>query len=224
MPRRDISGEVFGRLTAIRRTGVSKGGQAIWLCQCYCGKTSNVSRGNLISGDTRSCGCLKSEVTTARSKTHGEAGAIRTAEYQIWASMIQRCRNPKSRAFSYYGGRGIDVCSRWMAFENFIADIGHRPTPSHTLERVDNELGYTAENCVWASRRTQSRNTRHNRTIQTPYGRMMLCDAANVSGLSPQTIAKRIARGWPVVDLFKPPQPRGNRLPRLPGQTTATRK
>lgn len=87
----------------------------------------------------------------------------KTREYGIWQTMLTRCRNPKRKDYPAYGGRGITVCDRWLSFENFIADMGRRPTPEHTLERKDNSAGYAPGNCEWVSRAAQNRNQRRRR-------------------------------------------------------------
>lgn len=92
-------------------------------------------------------------------------GLHKTPEYWAWQAMRQRCQNPKSNYFHYYGARGITVSERWNKFENFIADMGRKPTPQHTLERVDNNSGYCASNCIWGTWQEQSRNTRRTRLV-----------------------------------------------------------
>lgn len=130
---------------------------------------------------------------------------MRPPGYHIWAAMIQRCTNPNCAAFPHYGGRGIEVCPRWRAsFAAFAEDIGERPSRLHTIERKDNNGPYAPHNCRWATRAEQGRNQRSNRMIDTPAGRMFLCDAANTSGLKIQILWKRLNRGWSTADLFLP--------------------
>jgi hypothetical protein len=130
-------------------------------CLCRCGKRVVVSSTNLLRWRTKSCGCLNDETRVSANTTHGMS---RSTEYQIWKSMIQRCGWSKHPYYNNYGGRGIKVCSRWLQFDNFFADMGLRPKKM-TLERKDNSRGYEPDNCCWASRRQQNTNRRNNTYI-----------------------------------------------------------
>lgn len=92
-------------------------------------------------------------------RTHGKT---RTEAWNTWVNMIQRCSNSNHPDYEYYGGRGIEVCADWLDFLNFLRDMGERPTSKHTLDRINNNLGYSKSNCRWATRKEQSMNTRRN--------------------------------------------------------------
>jgi AP2 domain. len=157
----DLSGKRFGRLFVIGRAP-NKGKDTVWLCRCDCG-TEKVVRGNDIKrGKIESCGCLHSEMLIKRNYVHGHSAKGKfTYEYHSWASMIQRCENEKRNNFKYYGGRGIKVCDRWKnSFENFLEDMGPRPSKNHTLDRIDVNGNYEPSNCRWVDKSNQSRNQR----------------------------------------------------------------
>lgn len=155
----DISGRRSGRLVALHRLDEKCGNNYRWLCRCDCGSEVAVSSANL-GRVTNSCGCLKREVLSAKKgvpRTHGQTG---TAEHRAWVSMRQRCSDPRCAAYANYGGRGIRICIRWASFENFIADMGPRPSAQHSLDRVDVNGDYGPDNCRWATQAEQGRNRR----------------------------------------------------------------
>lgn len=151
--RLELVGQRFGRLMVISESRQNKHGGWYWNCNCDCGNATVVSVGHLRNGHTKSCGCLNQERITKHGMCH-------TPEYKVWQAMMQRCRNPKYKTYAYYGGRGIRVCKHWFKFENFYKDMGKRPTKNLTLERINNEKGYSLDNCVWANWVSQSRNKR----------------------------------------------------------------
>lgn len=145
-------GDIFNRLTVIEQSE-TKNYHLHWLCQCECGNTKIVKGHNLKNGHTKSCGCLNIERGTA----HGMSAI---AEYHVWNAMIQRCNNSNNNNYKNYGGRGISVCNRWLEIENFMADMGERPTSNHQIDRIDNNGNYEPNNCRWVTQSENMRNTR----------------------------------------------------------------
>jgi len=150
-------GDRFSMLSIVEFAGVNDRGRKQAVCACDCGARKIVALDKL--GYVRSCGCLMIAAQNA-PLTHGQTYS---REYECWGRMIQRCTNPKNKSWANYGGRGITVCEKWLSFEAFIADMGERPSPQHSIDRKDNSLGYSAENCRWATRSEQGRNTRSTR-------------------------------------------------------------
>ncbi len=120
-------------------------------------------------------------------------------EYRSWKTMRSRCRNPNDPAYPNYGARGITFCAAWNSYEQFLSDMGRRPTVKHTLERIDNERGYEPANCRWATRAEQLRNRRNNVWVDVGGQRMCLADAAKHLGVNDRTARSRRARGIPLM-------------------------
>lgn len=201
----DLTGQTFGRLTIIKRAKNTtvKTRNAHWKCRCSCGNITIVQGRHLRSGHTKSCGCLSNELTKQRCTKHGLYG---TPEYMTWARMLDRCYNPNHTEFKNYGGRGISVCNEWKNdFLAFYKDLGQRPSPIHSLDRIDNERGYSANNCRWATPKEQSNNTRKNHRITFYDWTMTISQWAKFVGLKPHIISQRLYYGWPPAKaIFQP--------------------
>lgn len=189
---------MFGRLTAIERADVP----GRWRCRCSCGAEKSISRHVLRSGKAQSCGCLRRELAVARGTTHGTFVGNRTGrpppEYTVLAGMIQRCEDPDSEHYAYYGGRGITVCARWRHdFAAFLSDMGPRPSSQHSIDRIDNAKGYEPGNCRWATRTEQMRNTRHNVLITFDGETLCAAEWSARTGVPERTLIARVRRGVP---------------------------
>ena len=196
----DLTGQTFGRLTVIRRQENTKAWKTRWECLCECGKTIIIQGGNLKNGHTQSCGCLRIEA----AYTHGLCGS---PEYRTWDHMIQRCTNPKTTHFSDYGGRGITVAPEWMAsFPAFYEHIGPKPTAKHTIDRINNNLGYFPGNVRWATQKEQLKNIRRNHNITYAGETMTITEWATRLGMAESTLYGRIViHNWPIEKAFNKP-------------------
>lgn len=199
-PAKEITDQVFGRLTALYPSKLP--GKKKWLCQCECGKFIRVLTSRLILGGTKSCGCLIADVLKTRNKTHGQS---RTLAHISWCAMKTRCYNPRVEGYTNYGGRGIKVCERWLhSFENFLEDMGPRESTSLSIERVNNDGNYEPGNCIWATRKVQNWNSRNCHYIKTPLGTMSLSEACEKFNIKRCTMKRRLRAGYYGADLLKP--------------------
>lgn len=199
--RFDLTGRRFGRLVVLCRAANrgASGRLVAWLCQCDCGRQKEIIATSLRSGHTASCGCRAAEthMTHGESRPRGQR-LSKTAEYIAWQHAMRRCDNPNDRGYQYYGGRGIRVCGRWRkSYEAFLADMGRKPSPDYSLDRIDVNGHYSCGrcdecvssgwtfNCRWADRTTQRLNQRKRARV----------DQFSVEEL----LAELKARGEPVV-------------------------
>lgn len=217
----DLTGSTFGQLMVVRFDGVDAHQKAQWLCRCTCGATKRVLANNLRRGLTASCGCLHRMQLRARVRKHGESvPAGNTPEYRTWCSVLRRCYNPKVLGYKNYGGRGITVCDRWKSsYENFLGDMGRRPSAKHSLERENNDGHYDPGNCVWATRIEQNNNRRSSHRI-TYKGVTRTAAEWLRSGELSQTVVNRLRRGWSGADALALPRGACRQPKRTCGRTT----
>ena len=200
----DITGQKYGRLTAIKRVANNKHNQVRWLFKCDCGKDHIADVAPVRRGKIASCGCLRDESTTSRSTSHGASG---TRLFHAYNNMKQRCYNEKSDQYKHYGGRGITVCNEWLSDPQVFFDwaMANGYTDKLTLDRKDNNKGYSPDNCRWVSQAVQNRNTRQNVSITIGNKTKVLADWAVEFNVSATMIARRIKRGWNAYDAITTP-------------------
>lgn len=200
----NLAGREFTRLTVIKPVGKTSNRKIVWLCRCLCGKTLEVVGASLVSKNTESCGCLHiDKVTTHRS--------CRSSEYKSWSGMLSRCRSETNPDWDNYGGRGITVCDRWLEFENFLEDMRPKPSPKHSIDRINNNGNYEPINCRWATRVEQDNNKRTNRMLTYNGETMCLTAWARRIGMNPVSLHSRIAKGMSVEEAVTTPVRRHHR-------------
>lgn len=161
----DLGGQHFGFLTVLGIDHRGQTGKTFFRCRCDCGSLTTVVYSDLLRGHVLSCGCLRTRVNREMRTTHGGKGS---PEYNSWQGMIARCHNPNNRAYARYGGRGIVVYDAWRHdFAAFLRDVGPRPSPNHSLDRIDNSDGYRPGNVRWATPAEQAKNTRRSLGVET---------------------------------------------------------
>lgn len=198
----DHAGQTFGDLTVQFATPLRHHGNVVWECLCICGRVARVSANRLVRGVTKSCGCRKGRVATARNKARTKHGHAKTYKqsptYQVWRGMIARCEDPAHQGYRYYGGRGVKVDPRWrVSFEAFLADLGERPV-GLSLDRIDPQLDYGPGNCRWATKEEQAANRRSTRYLTLNGETLHLEEWCRRLGCKQSALRMRLAKGWPV--------------------------
>lgn len=177
----DLTGQKYGRLSVIRRNG-HIGNHTAWECVCECGTIGTWKTNSLRMNATTSCGCYHREMASSANITHGMS---KTPEYETWTKIMQRCYNPNVERYRNYGGRGVEVCERWIeSFEAFYEDMGSRPGPEYSIERKEVNGDYSPNNCYWATEFEQSRNRTTNRVVLYQGKEMIAKDVAISAGVS----------------------------------------
>lgn len=201
----DLTGRKFGRLTVVRKADSYAAGKIKWVCKCDCGNEKEVLANNLRSGHTNSCGCIFKTMNIRHGHSRTVRGGKDSPEYRAWTGMKDRTHgNKTTRSFyPHYEGRGITMCERWEVFENFLADMGPKPSPKHSVDRIDNNKGYGPDNCRWATCKEQARNTRRNVYLTYEGRTECLSEWASILGLKIPTIHYRLKRGLSVKQAFE---------------------
>lgn len=187
-------GETFGRLTVVARANR----RSHFHCLCTCGASKDVRSDALRTGNTRSCGCLRRDVCSTHGHTRPTAER-KSGEYSSWDHMIQRCTNANHKHYHRYGGRGVKLYDRWRhSFETFLADMGPKPTPAHTIDRIDPNGNYEPSNCRWATRAEQMLNLRRTVYVEWEGENQPMQTVAKSFGIDPKVVDARLRKGWDI--------------------------
>jgi hypothetical protein len=205
----DRTNQKYGKLTVISRApdATIKGGQKriMWRCLCECGAETIVGAANLANGHTKSCGCKVREACSKSFKRHGQT---ETKAYRAWCLMKTRCTNPSVSTYVNYGARGIKICDKWFnSFEAFLSDMGHPPSPTHSLDRINSDGNYEPGNCRWSDPYEQSNNRRNNNRYTLGDKTMNESQWARELDLSVSALRCRI-KNWPLEKALSTPRMR----------------
>ncbi len=207
---KDITGQRFGMLVVLERdfTIDELKKNASWIVKCDCGRIHTTKGYRLRNGGAKSCGC----VFTAHGHCRRKNGKAKTTpEYKTWRNIKSRCYNPNATYYEYYGGSGIGVCERWLeSFENFLEDMGPRPSKTHSIERVDNYCDYGPKNCIWTIKKVQMANRRNSRILTFDGESMPINFWAERLGMKYASLNGRIRRGWSVERALTTPMGKSN--------------
>jgi hypothetical protein len=196
---KSLVGQTFGRLSVVRYAFTGSHRRAFWHCRCECGRECDVPSQSLLRGQSRSCGCLHLEAIS----THGLS---KTRLYRVWKEMHGRCYRPKNNRYALYGARGIIVCKRWHDLAAFVEDVGEPPTPTHQLERMDNDGNYEPLNCKWATPTEQARNRRNTIVVEYRGESRALAQWCDDLSLPYREMRRRIVdRDWTPTRAFETP-------------------
>lgn len=214
---KDLTGQKFGRLVAIKPIRNS-GKNVKWFCACDCGNTSSPYAFSLLSGDTKSCGCLGKE---RRLKAHKKHGMCDSRVYSCWEHMKARCNNKNFKQYKDYGGRGIKVCDEWEEFEKFYKwamDNGY--DDNLTLDRLDVNGNYCPENCRWVTRKEQQLNRRVNKVFTFNGETLTQKEWSDKLGFCENLIIGRLKRGWTIEEALTIPASNKKRISKIRKEST----
>lgn len=205
----DLTGSRFNRLLVLSRHAreITRNGKinhrTYYKCVCDCGREKMVRSDILLSGKTQSCGCFHRDDITTHGMSH-------TPEHRAWSSIKSRCYNPIVKNYPDYGGRGIKMCARWLnSFENFLADMGRRPSDLHSVDRRDNNKGYDKKNCKWSTGKEQQNNKRNTSYLTFEGKTEPRSYLAKKHGITNSALSMRLRRGWDLETALNTPMLRG---------------
>jgi hypothetical protein len=189
----DLTGQVYGRLTVLSRAE-NKSSLTCWYCRCICNTVNIIRGGDLNSGKVQSCGCLNTELRSTRG------GITLNPVYQSWLGMVARCTDPSNPSYPSYGAAGITVYAPWVgSFQDFNSYVGPKPTPNHSIDRIENSKGYEPGNVRWATKLEQTLNRSVTVLVEYDGALQPLAVLARLHGLAPKVVNRRVRQsGWSV--------------------------
>jgi hypothetical protein len=207
---KDLTGKRYGNMVVTNLSHRYKRSDWYWLCKCDCGNEFYAVGSNIQKGDHKSCGCYRKKVTSEKFKTHGDSD---TRFFNIWCQMRNRTSKKTNPRYADYGGRGINVCERWLDYDNFKADMyesygahmkmyGEKNT---TIDRIDNDSNYEPGNCRWSTYAEQNRNRRNIRRLEYNGQLYCLTDLARKCCISRGTLTSRLRRGMKLEEALQTP-------------------
>ena len=211
--KKDLTGQKFFCWTVIKLS-FRIGKRSYWECRCDCGAMQIVQEVNFKNERSWSCNCLKGNGKSKKTKTTYKInilhGMSSWPEYKVWKSLRARCFNKNDKNFKDYGGRGIEVCESWRnSFTNFITDVGRRPSPTHSIDRIDNNGNYEPNNCKWSNSSEQANNRRNNHILTLDGKSLNIMQWAKTTEIPYDEILRRLKEGWPAEQaLYAPKVPK----------------
>lgn len=191
----DLLNKTFNKLTVIELLPLVPNKPRKWKCICSCGSTATTTSYALRSGHTKSCGCIQKEKIKTLNLSHGKTGS---AEIKIWYKMRDRCMNPKSKSYKHYGARGISICNRWMDSSLFLSDMGTRPSPHHSIDRIDVNGNYEPSNCRWTTHTQQANNRRNTKQYTYNNDTKTIPEWCKALNLNYKNVNLRISQKWSI--------------------------
>lgn len=195
------SGNRYGKLVVqgLSHFDPKEANRAYFKCVCDCGNERIVMGKSLRSNIIYACLECSAKRRADNHSSHGDCRKGKTKEYFIWRGIKERCLNPRNKHYFRYGGRGITMCEKWKnSYADFLLDMGRKPSDKHSIERNDNEKGYSPENCKWATQKEQTRNTRQNKILTFNGVSLCVAEWAEKLNVKSATLHMRVHRGWSV--------------------------
>ena len=221
IPIETIVGCKYGRWT-VSEEAAKKNGLRQFLCRCDCGSVSVVGLRSLMSGNSKSCGCYNKDRIVEYFTTHGEGSSKQgiTPEYRTWSEIKKRCCSSRPLYKKYYLEKGISVCREWLNnYEQFLSDMGRKPTPKHSIDRIDNSKGYSKDNCRWATMSEQNNNRTSSRVLTYRGISKTMMEWAIELKVNYFTLRTRLHDGWTVERAFETPMNGVNQIDRTRGSS-----
>ena len=204
----DLTGQRYGRLTVVERSG-DIGGKTAWLCICDCGNKKRITATNLKQGITKSCGCYQNEVRIVNGHSNAKHGGYGTRLYRIYRGMWQRCYDENVKHYQRYGARGITICDEWLGTDGFAMfrdwAYSHGYNETLSIDRKDNNKSYSPDNCRWATNKEQMNNRRCNVYLSLNGEQHTMAEWSDITGINVRTIKSRHRAGWKDEDVLTAP-------------------